>query len=47
MDLDAVKIVKCKNCGADVRVNANYPITSVDKCKACGLYGPQKNNINF
>ena len=36
-----VKTVKCKNCGADVNVNASYPITSVDKCKKCGLYGPK------
>lgn len=37
--LDAIKIVKCKNCGSDVPVNANYPIDSVEKCKSCGLYG--------
>ena len=29
--LDAIKIVKCKNCGSDVPVNANYPIDSVEK----------------
>ena len=39
--LDAIKIVKCKNCGSDVPVNANYPINSVEKCKSCGLYDPQ------
>lgn len=30
-----IKVVKCKNCGADVVVNAVYPITSVDSCKNC------------
>lgn len=29
------KVIKCKNCGADVIVNANYPIDSVDSCKSC------------
>ena len=29
------KIVKCKNCGQDVVINANYPITFVDKCDKC------------
>ena len=39
MKLHETKIVKCKNCGADVPINANYPIDSVEKCKNCGLYG--------
>ena len=30
-----IKMVKCKNCGADVVVNANYPIDAVDSCKHC------------
>ena len=30
-----VKVVKCKNCGADVTINANYPIDAVDSCKFC------------
>ena len=30
-----IKVVKCKNCGADVVINANYPIDSVDSCKNC------------
>lgn len=34
-----VKVVKCRNCGADVTVNANYPITEVEYCKYC----PDKN----
>ena len=34
MKLDPVKLVKCKVCGQDVRVNANYPITSVT-CNKC------------
>lgn len=32
-----IKTVKCKNCGSDVVVNANYPIDSVDSCKNCPL----------
>ena len=50
MDLDAVKTVKCNNCGEDVLINARYPIPSVERCKKCGLYEdykPQKNDINF
>ena len=31
----SVKTVKCKNCGADVVINANYPIDAVDSCKHC------------
>ena len=27
--LDPIKILKCKECGVDVTVNANYPITEV------------------
>ncbi len=42
MKLDPVKVVKCDACGADVRVNANYPITSVSKCRDCGLYDLKK-----
>ena len=33
---------QCKNCGADVVVNAKYPITSVDRC----VYCPIKNDKN-
>ena len=29
MELDPIKIVKCRECGVDVVVNANYPITEV------------------
>ena len=32
---DDVKLVPCRNCGADVVVNANYPIKAVDRCKNC------------
>ncbi len=42
MKLDPVKTVKCRECGVDVKVNAHYPITSVSKCKACGLYDLKK-----
>ena len=27
--IDEVKIVKCKYCGVDVKVNASYPISEV------------------
>ena len=27
---NSMKTVKCRECGVDVPVNANYPITSVD-----------------
>lgn len=27
MNLDPIKVVKCKTCGVDVKVNANYPIS--------------------
>ena len=30
-----VKLVKCKNCGADVTVNSAYPIDYVETCKHC------------
>lgn len=30
-----VKVVKCLNCGADVTINANYPIEAVERCKNC------------
>ncbi len=30
MELDPIKIVKCKTCGVDVKVNANYPISEVE-----------------
>ena len=39
---DEVKLVPCKNCGADVVVNAKYPIKSVDYCYNC----PSKNDKN-
>ena len=32
--LDAVKILKCRECGVDVPVNINYPITEVT-CQKC------------
>ena len=27
--LDPVKVVKCNECGVEVKVNANYPISEV------------------
>ena len=41
MKLDPVKIVKCKECGVDVKVNANYPITEVE-CR--DWYCPKSKN---
>ena len=38
-----VKIVKCRNCGADVMVNSNYPINAVNTC----IYCPSKNDKNL
>ncbi len=35
MKLDPVKIVKCLKCGADVTVNARYPIDNVYSCVNC------------
>ena len=32
--LDEVRIMKCKECGADVPVNVNYPISEVT-CLRC------------
>ena len=32
--LDAVRIMQCKECGVDVPVNVNYPITEVT-CQQC------------
>ena len=32
--LDAVKILQCRECGVDVPVNINYPITEVT-CQKC------------
>ena len=29
MKLDLVKVVKCKECGVDVRVNSKYPVSEV------------------
>ena len=38
MKLDPIKMVLCLNCGAEVNINANYPIESVMQCRNCGLY---------
>ena len=46
MELHATKLVKCKNCGEDVIINANYPIDSVESCRNCGLYGQTSNTWN-
>ncbi len=34
LQLDQVKIMQCKECGVDVPVNVNYPITEVT-CQKC------------
>ena len=46
MELHPTKIVICNNCGADVIVNANYPITAVERCRNCGLYGETVHTWN-
>ena len=28
--LDPIKVVKCRECGVDVNINANYPVEAVD-----------------
>ena len=38
--LDPVKVVKCKECGVDVSINANYPVDEVE-CRP--WYCPDKN----
>ena len=38
--LDPVKVVKCRECGVDVNINANYPVDSVE-CRP--WYCPDKN----
>ena len=30
MELDPIKILKCKECGVDVPVNARYPVDYVE-----------------
>ena len=34
MELDPIKVLKCKVCNKDVIVNANYPIDQVT-CRDC------------
>ena len=46
MELHAIRIVKCNNCGEDVIINANYPINSVESCRNCGMYGQTGNTWN-
>lgn len=41
--LPSVKVIKCKVCLEDVKVNASYPITEVT-CTEC--YKRLKNNRN-
>ena len=41
MELDPIKLVKCKDCGIDVVVNASYPITEVE-CRP--WYCPSRKN---
>ena len=45
MAIDKTKVVKCVNCGADVVINANYPITEVLRCAKCP--GGLKNDRNL
>ena len=41
--LPDAKILKCKECGVDVKVNVNYPIDSVT-CLVCWGKKKQSNN---
>ena len=38
MELDPVKVFKCKVCGVELMVNANYPINEVT-CRQCYVTG--------
>lgn len=38
MELDPVKVLKCKVCGVELMVNANYPINEVT-CRQCYVTG--------
>ncbi len=40
ISLDPIKILKCKECGVEVPVNANYPINEVE-CRP--YYCPKEN----
>jgi hypothetical protein len=42
MELDPVKVLKCRECGVDVIVNAKYPITEVE---CCPRYCPKEQDI--
>ena len=48
MELDPIKLVKCKDCGVDVVVNASYPITEVE-CRDwyCPTVNKTKDNVPF
>jgi hypothetical protein len=41
-----VKIMQCKVCGEDVKVNVAYPITEVT-CKSCYVTSKSKFDKNF
>ena len=41
-----VKVMHCKVCGEDVKVNAAYPITEVT-CKSCYVTSKSKFDKNF
>ena len=41
--LDPIKVVKCKHCGTDVNINANYPIDEVD-CQPWYCPNPEKRS---
>ena len=44
LQLDQVKIMQCKECGVDVPVNVNYPITEVT-CQKC--WAKKKYDVKF
>ena len=47
INLGSVKVVKCVECGVDVKINAAYPINSVS-CQPyyCPKNKPLKNDKN-
>ena len=45
--LDEVKVMKCKECGVDVPVNINYPISEVTCLRCWAKKKAQENDKNL
>ena len=45
--LDEVRIMKCKECGVDVPVNVNYPISEVTCLRCWAKKKAQENDKNL